>query len=242
MRHALEKNFDENEAVRDAMRVFWEKGYEATSLTDLLEGTGLSRGSLYNAFGGKQQLFEQALLEYDRSHRRATLAQLEALDSPQEAFETLFGGLIEEAIEDEARRGCFLVNTALSLESHEPEVQATVKQALKEFEGFFRRGIEVAQARDDMPDSIDAAATAKALLGLVVAIRVLARGAFAEAELRTLGRTGAPPRRLDGLERSRELFRPKVLTDQFRLAKFRPNDPNRRKTGPRPQGGQTSCW
>ena len=51
-----EKSFDEETAVESAMQVFWEKGFEPASIADLLAGTGLNRGSLYNAFGGKQQL------------------------------------------------------------------------------------------------------------------------------------------------------------------------------------------
>ncbi len=60
-----EKSFDEEVAIEKAMLVFWEKGFEPASIADLLEGTGLNRGSLYNAFGGKQQLFVKALLKYD---------------------------------------------------------------------------------------------------------------------------------------------------------------------------------
>ncbi len=56
-----EKSYNEETAVENAMQVFWEKGFEPTSIADLLAGTGLNKGSLYNAFGGKQQLFVKAL-------------------------------------------------------------------------------------------------------------------------------------------------------------------------------------
>ena len=81
-----EKSFDEEAAIENAMRVFWEKGYEATSIANLIESTGINRGSLYNAFGGKRQLFTLSLLKYDTETRRAFIAQLEALDNPKLAL------------------------------------------------------------------------------------------------------------------------------------------------------------
>ncbi len=59
-----EKSFDEGEVVGKAMKVFWEKGFEPSSMADLIAGTGIARGSLYNAFGGKRQLFIKALEKY----------------------------------------------------------------------------------------------------------------------------------------------------------------------------------
>lgn len=181
-----EKSFDEKEVLKLAMQVFWEKGYEAASIADLLERTGLNRGSLYNAYGGKRKLFTSALLAYDLEYRRAALAQLESLDSPKQAFVMLFDSLVKETIEDEGKKGCFIVNTTLEFSSHDEEAQKIVSQALREFEAFFRRGIEVAQAREEMPVGIDPATTATALLGLVVAIRVLGRGVFLESSLRAI--------------------------------------------------------
>jgi len=60
-----EKSFSEEDAIAKAMYLFWERGYESTSVNELLEETGISRSSLYNAFGGKQKLFVRALEKYD---------------------------------------------------------------------------------------------------------------------------------------------------------------------------------
>jgi TetR/AcrR family transcriptional repressor of nem operon len=87
-----EKTFDEDEAIDKAMHVFWEKGFEPASMADLIAGIGITRGSLYNAFGGKEQLFVKALKKYDRDYRRALLAEMEALDDPKRAIAALFDG------------------------------------------------------------------------------------------------------------------------------------------------------
>jgi TetR/AcrR family transcriptional repressor of nem operon len=181
-----EKSFDEDEAVGKAMKVFWEKGYEPASMADLIAGTGISRGSLYNAFGGKEQLFIKALQKYDTDYRRATLAELEAMDDPKRAIATLFENFVADTVADPEKKGCFLVNTASALTTHGDEVNRIVRNGLRELEGFFRRCIEVAQARKQVPATLDPENTAKGLVGMVVAIRVLGRGMYDESALRTV--------------------------------------------------------
>jgi len=181
-----EKSFNEETALENAMYVFWKKGYEPASIADLLTGTGLNRGSLYNAFGGKQQLFVKALLKYDRDTRRSILADLEALNNPTKAVGSLFDTIVSETVADQDRKGCFLINTALELSSHDTQVHEIVTQGMGELEAFFRRSIEVAQARNEMPNSLKPADSAKVLLALLVAIRVLGRGVFTEASLETI--------------------------------------------------------
>lgn len=192
-----EKSFNEETALEKAMLVFWEKGFEPASIADLLEGTGLNRGSLYNAFGGKQPLFVKALLKYDRDYRQALLAQLEALDNPKKAIATFFDVTVANTVADQDHKGCFLFNTALEITTHDEQVKDIVTNGVREVEAFFRRGIEVGQARGDIPKELDPEATAKILLALIVAIRVLGRGVFAEAALQTIADQG---KRLIGLD------------------------------------------
>lgn len=181
-----EKSFDEDEAIDKAMRIFWEKGFEPASLSDLIAGTGICRGSLYNAFGGKAQLFVKALKKYDKDNRRAMLADLEAMDDPRQAIAALFDRLVTSTVEDPEKKGCFLVNTASELATHGPEVSDIVRNGLRELQAFFRRSIEVGQARQQFPGTLDPDATAKALMAMVVAIRVLGRGMSDAVSLKTI--------------------------------------------------------
>lgn len=181
-----EKSFDEDDVVGKAMTVFWQKGYDSTSLADLISSTGITRGSLYNAFGGKEPLFVLALQKYDTDHRRAWLAELEAIDDPARAIALLFDHLVADTVQDAGQKGCFLVNTSLDLASHGAEVNQLVRQGLREFQAFFRRCVEVGQARQQFPGTLEPQATAQGLMGMVVAIRVLGRGTFDAAALHTL--------------------------------------------------------
>ncbi len=184
------KSFNEEDALDKAMKVFWEKGFEPASIADLLAGTGLNRGSFYNAFGGKRQLFVKVLRKYDRDYRQAMLAKLEALDNPKKAIAMFFDTLVAETVADQKHKGCFLFNTALDITTHDEEANAIVTNGVREIEAFLRRSIEVGQARSDIPKGLDPEATAKALLAFVVAIRVLGRGVFGEAALLTIAAEG----------------------------------------------------
>ena len=83
-----------------------------------------------------------------------------------------------------------MFNTALDIAQHDEQVNEIVTNGVREIEGFFRRSIEVGQARGEMPKGLDPEATAKALLALIVAIRVLGRGVFEEAALQTIADEG----------------------------------------------------
>ncbi|MEO1086822.1 MAG: TetR/AcrR family transcriptional regulator [Acidobacteriota bacterium] len=181
-----EKSFDTDQALAKAMQVFWSKGYDSTSMTNLTQAMGINKGSLYNAFGGKRALFIKSIVKYDFENRRQILSQLEALDDPIRAFGMFFEVLISESVGDSEKKGCFLINTSLELPRHDEETRTLVTEALKDLEAFFRRGLEAAGARGDVDASLDAAVTAKALVALVVGLRVLARGTYDESGLRAI--------------------------------------------------------
>jgi len=178
-----EKTFDTDDAIDKATQVFWAKGYEATSLADLLKAIGINKGSFYNAFGSKKSLFTQSLLKYDREQRRQILAQLTSLQDPLLAVNTLFDALIEQSLADVERKGCFLVNTALDLPNQDDDIQKTVKKGLHDFEAFFEQQVRLGISTGTIPTTVDPTVAAKGLLTLVVGLRVLSRGVFDQASL-----------------------------------------------------------
>lgn len=173
-----ETRFDEDAALERAMRVFWAKGFEATSISDLVAAMEINKGSLYNTFGSKKELFTRAFLKYDRERRRALLTRLEGMDDPLLAIERLFDALIAESEADAERRGCLLVNTALELPNHPADVQGIVAAAMDDFERFFERIIRRGQERGQIDATLNASQAATSLLTQAVGLRVLARGAL----------------------------------------------------------------
>ncbi|GAB5471076.1 MAG: TetR/AcrR family transcriptional regulator [Rhodospirillales bacterium] len=180
------KDFDVDTALDQAMGVFWAKGYEAASLSDLIAAMKINKGSLYNAFGSKKALFVRAVLKYDRDGRQASLAKLALLDDPQAAIAALFDGMIAESGDDVARKGCLLVNTALEMPNHEPDIRELIAASLADFEAFLERTIRQGQDRGQFRVALDPRVSAKSLLAQVVGFRVLARGVYGPDDLQAI--------------------------------------------------------
>lgn len=157
------------------MCCFWARGYEATSVRDLAEEMGLTSASLYNAFGDKRSLYRRALDHYLEQSVRERVRRLEATKLPLEAIGAFFEEVIDRSVSDRQRRGCMLVNAALEVGPHDPELRKLVADELVCIEGFFRRAVAVAQ-RDGAattrqpPDDL-----ARMLLSVLLGVRVLAR-------------------------------------------------------------------
>lgn len=183
-----EKTFEESDVVEQAMQVFWEKGYAATSVSDITDATGIKRGSLYHAFGSKHDLFVQTLLKYGGERRTNKLRLLESIDDPREAIEMFFDSLVKATVDDPNRKGCLLFNTALEYSSHDDDVRRIVSKGVNEVITFFEGRIKQGKELGTIPHSVDTSSTAKALIALVVGIRVLGRGAFGKKALRQVAK------------------------------------------------------
>ena len=172
---ARPRAFEEPAALDAAIACFWRRGYEATSVRDLASAMGIGTPSLYNAFEDKRTLFVRALERYMDCGARERMARLERTLPPKTAIRRFIGEVIERSVDDLDRRGCFLINSALEVAPHDPELGAEIAQRLGEIEAFFRRTIKAAQARGDIPAGRDARDLSRLLLGVLLGIRVLAR-------------------------------------------------------------------
>lgn len=170
-----QKQFDVDEVLDKAMQAFWARGYEATSMQDLVDRTGVNRGSLYATYGDKRALFLAAMHMYDEKMRRKLLAELEATYWPREAIRQLLLALTAHVSKTGANRGCFLTNTALELAAHDPEVRRIVAQAQKEIEAFFGRMIKKGKARGEIASHVKPLETARGLLASLLGLFVLVR-------------------------------------------------------------------
>ena len=168
------KEFDEHEALMKAMRLFWVHGYKATSIQDLVDGMGIGRGSLYGTFGGKRSLFMRALRHYD-TERANLFTGLSKSKPPRQAVLNPFESVVETVLDQGSRDGCFLVNTALELSAHDPEIRSVVAEGFADAEAFFRNMIELGQASEEISNTVDPDSTARTLHTLLLGMLVLAR-------------------------------------------------------------------
>ena len=172
---ARAKEFNPEDALDKAMQVFWHKGYEATSMEDLLKAMDLNRGSLYDTFGDKRQLFLKVMDRYCTSF---VGPKLSLLDQPGPALPTLhrfINGMIEGGLADPQRRGCFISNTVMELSPHEEEIAGRLRRALKVVEDAFFKVLARAKEQGELKDDKDPRALARFLTtmmqGAVVMIK-----------------------------------------------------------------------
>ncbi len=111
---ARPKAFDTQDALQTAMRVFWKRGYEATSIQDLVDALGVNRASLYATFGDKGQLFEAALTKYTEAVAATVGAHLQPPHAGKEAVAGYLHALVAQVTEPGAPGGCLLLNTAMT--------------------------------------------------------------------------------------------------------------------------------
>lgn len=169
------REFDEATALDAAMHCFWAKGFEATSVRDLASEMGVTGTSLYNAFGDKRSLYRRALSHYLDQSVRERIARLEGSLPPREAVAAFFAEVIDRSVRDRQCKGCMLVNTALEVAPHDPEMRRVVADELALIEAFFRRCVESAHQEGKLANTVDAQGLGRLLLGVLLGIRVLAR-------------------------------------------------------------------
>lgn len=157
-----------------AVLCFWSRGYEATSVRDLVEKTGLTAASLYNAFGDKRAIYQKALEHYLERSLDDHIRLFEDL-SPRDAIAAFFEGIVKRSLGDRERKGCMLVNAALEVAPHDPGLRKIVIEVLAEIEAFFLARVKAGQTDGTITRSLPATTLARHLLGVLMGIRVLAR-------------------------------------------------------------------
>lgn len=171
---ARPREFDEETVLDAAVQCFWKQGFEATSVRDLVERTGLTAASLYNAFGDKRALYEKALDCYVERSVAARLRRCEALP-PRAAIAAFFEDILARSLGDRERKGCMLVNAALDTAPHDAGFMKIVAGVLMEIEAFFLGCVKTGQADGTISRALPAETLAHHLLGVLMGLRVLAR-------------------------------------------------------------------
>lgn len=155
--------FDPDKAVDAAMEVFWCKGYEATSMTDLLEAMGLSKSSLYQTFGNKQQLFERCLARYAAMLSTNMERELNTAKSGRSFIENLFDTIANTAQQAEGAKGCLMVNSVNEFGQRDPAIAISLDDNLQLFTKIFMTAVKRAQSEGDISADIDPHAIASYL-------------------------------------------------------------------------------
>ena len=170
---ARHKEFDVDVALTEAMMLFWEKGYENTSLQDLVSRMGVHKRSMYDTFGDKRTLFLRALKRYADSMEAADREMADRAGSALEALRLLFENSVDQT--DLRPSGCLVVNSATEVSLRDPETAARVERNFAEQRRLLKEIIERGQRDGDIDRRHDPGALAATLFNAWLGLRVQAR-------------------------------------------------------------------
>ncbi|MEO9685669.1 MAG: TetR/AcrR family transcriptional regulator [Tateyamaria sp.] len=172
---ARPRSFDTDKAISNAMQVFWTHGYEGASLPDLLDGMGLTRGSLYKAFTDKKTLFLKVLDHYEDAAVKAAVSLLTDTSIPDgtERIMELFTSSYL-AVTDGDRRGCLLCTAAAGPSMYDDEITAVVSRGLNTMRDGIEVALEASPRHADMSKA-ERHALADMLTAQYIGLRTMAR-------------------------------------------------------------------
>lgn len=175
--------FDRQEALAAAMHVFWERGYEGTSLADLTREMGINPPSLYGAFGNKEALFAEALALYEAKEAEVITRLLNSAPTAREAIEATLRYNAEVYVEEGRPRGCMIVLSSLVGTPQSETVRRLLAERRRAGEDELRERIQRGQAEGDVPADADAAHLAAFYTTVLQGMSITARDGASRAEL-----------------------------------------------------------
>ena len=177
------RQFDVDAALDRALEVFWARGYEGATLPELTRTMGISRPSLYAAFGNKEQLFRKALDRY-QTGPMSFLAKALRKPTARDAVEAIFSGFIRMQRDRNQARGCLIVSGALACgeeaESVRRELSRLRQAIVTTLRSRFERGVQ----DGDLPAGTNCAALARYVATVLNGLAVQSASGATEKELR----------------------------------------------------------
>ncbi|PFZ76447.1 TetR family transcriptional regulator [Bacillus toyonensis] len=170
---ARTREFDEDQVLDAAMQLFWEKGYEATSLSNLTSRMGIQRPSIYSTFGDKKELFEAALRRYTMSRASDIRNKLQSHSSVKESFSIFFADVVNEEYAGDLSKGCFCINTMVELAPHDERFEILTREHQMYLAVIFQETIERGIQSGELEVNTDAKSLAQALIVALIGLTVM---------------------------------------------------------------------
>ena len=181
---ARTREFNERQALVSAMLVFWEKGYEGTSIQDLEDATGLKRTSIYNAFGNKRELFNRTLECYRETVMSALFEAMDNAPDIREGVRRLLHGALDIHFREEHPGGCLVVLSVLESGQHDAASSAALAQAIQDLKTGLQQRLRRAKLAGELPAELDVSATATTIATTMSGLMVMGKANFTRPMLR----------------------------------------------------------
>lgn len=167
---ARKREFDEDEALKQAMQLFWVQGYEKTSMEELVNCMGVHRKSIYDTFGNKHELFIKALEYYKTTIGQQLLQQVENEKTALGKIKALFD--YAWINNEEQAKGCLIVNTGVELSPHDKAIAQIVQSNFFETEKVIYQLLQQGQIMGEFSSTLDLGATTQFIHNSLIGIRV----------------------------------------------------------------------
>ena len=181
---ARTREFDETEALSSAMRVFCEKGYEATSLQDLEQAMSLNRTSIYNAFGNKRSIFQKVLKRYVEMGRECWEAVLSEAPSAKESINNMLNKAVDMYFDPNGFGNCLVVLSTLEKSQHDRTSQKMIEQALQTFQDLIYKRLDRGKKSGEFQKGFDVRGVSAAITSIFSGFIVLGKANFPKATVR----------------------------------------------------------
>jgi TetR/AcrR family transcriptional regulator, transcriptional repressor for nem operon len=166
------KQFDRADVLDRAMALFWRRGYEATSIRDLVAATGINRGSIYATFGDKERLFLAVLDHYAEKFAEPLMGELNDPE-PRRAIARMFESIIRRTSDPRFPRGCLNTNTSLECPGSGDKITRRIAQGFGRQESAIYRVLRSAQAEGSLARTLDARALARFFMAVAQGLNVV---------------------------------------------------------------------
>lgn len=186
---ARTKAFDRDAVLEKAMYTFWRCGYEATSMQDLVENMGINRQSLYDTFGDKHELYLEALEHYRCTEAKFSLSSLAESKPLRQRLEKMFDAMIDDAVTDKDRKGCFIANATLERANQDKAVRQFVEANFENSIKYFEQMLTQAKVRGELSQDKNAKALAVFLFNTIAGLRVTGKSLPDKAILKSIAKT-----------------------------------------------------
>ena len=180
---ARKKNFVEADVLEKALGLFWERGYNATSVQDLVDHLGVNRASIYDTWGDKHGLYLETLKHYRKQTSSYFLDKLRSERSAKDIIKDFLYDVVRDSVRDDMRKGCFMSNSATEMANCDASVHKMFTDNRFKMEAVLNELIKEGQEKGEFSTKFDSQSYARFVFNTASGLRILAKGTIAEKEL-----------------------------------------------------------
>lgn len=169
------KQFKEEEVLDKAMNLFWEKGFHATSMQDLVATLGINRASMYDTFGNKETLFDKAISKYKAQNAKRVADFLYYQTNVRQGLYLLFENSIDQVLQNGESKGCFVVNSSTELANSDEKIKQLCSENKLAFEQIYINYLQYGINQGQISPYKDIKAIAAYLYTLQSGIQVISK-------------------------------------------------------------------